>query len=306
MRWAKHLKNWLIKENVNHVHVVPHNGIDFIAAGQCARELNLPLSVSIHDHPRYCFKGQPGISTKLQAFGKVWQQSANRFVISDPMGRELCREFGERPWEVITDGVTSAPLEVRKRSSDQLQIYFMGLFHQGYQENLRALLTARKQIIQEGCPWKIHVRLRCGALPAGLIDPSDEVEVLPFSSQEQVQQDIEDADLLYLPLPFGEDYSDFVRYSLSTKMVTYLGSGRPILLHAPSNSAAAELLLRENAATHLPSLSPNELSKVIRNSIESPHSLQDTASNALRLASAEFDIQVIRSRFWTAIQTNPD
>ncbi len=39
----------------------------------------------------------------------------------------------------------------------------------------------------------------------------------------------------------------FARYSLSTKMVTYAGSGVPILYHGPADSAAYELLNKNNA-----------------------------------------------------------
>ena len=59
---------------------------------------------------------------------------------------------------------------------------------------------------------------------------------------------MESADLLYMPMPFGEAHEKFARYSLSTKMVTYAGSGVPILYHGPATSAAFDLLKRNDAA----------------------------------------------------------
>jgi glycosyltransferase involved in cell wall biosynthesis len=300
-KWTVRLKNWLVQEGVSHLHIVPHSGVDYRAATLCARKLGLPLNMSVHDHPRYCFKGQVGIKSKLRAFGEAWRDSASRFVISEPMGLALCHEFGERSWQIVTDGVNAEPLAPRVTQSEVLNIYFMGLFHQSYQDNLRALLAARTMLHAQGGKKRLRIRLRCGSIPAGLATEQDEVEILPFSTQDQVLRDMEEADLLYLPLPFGEEHADFVRYSLSTKMVTYLGSGRPILLHAPTGSAAADLLLRARAATHLPSNSPEELAGLLGDILKTPELLQGSVSNALRLAQTQFDLQAIHSRFWKAV-----
>lgn len=300
-RWSLRLKNWLLLEGVSHLHVVPHNGVDYRAATLCARSLGIPLSVSVHDHPRYCFKGQCGMEGKLRAFGDAWRDAATRFVISEPMGIALCREFGVRPWQIVTDGVNALPLAPRFIQSEVLSIYFMGLFHQSYQDNLRALLAAQTIIHEQAGTTRLRIRLRCGSIPAGLVTAQSDVEILPFSTQEQVLRDMEEADLLYLPLPFGDEHGDFVRYSLSTKMVTYLGSGRPILLHAPADSAAAELLLRERAAVHAPSNTPTELAGVIGAILSSPESMQESVSNALRLAQTHFDVKEVHSRFWSAV-----
>jgi hypothetical protein len=182
-----------------------------------------------------------------------------------------------------------------------MTIYFMGLFHQSYQDNLRALLAAQTMIQEHFRKTRLRIRLRCDSIPADLVTAQNEVEVLPFATQDQVLRDMEEADLLYLPLPFGEKYTDFVRYSLSTKMVTYLGSGRPILLHAPRDSTAAELLLRERAAAYLPSNTPKEIAIVLGDILKSPGSLNHCVSNALRLAQAKFDAQAIHSRFWNSV-----
>ena len=114
-------------------------------------------------------------------------------------------------------------------------------------ENLRALTRALARRQSERPETKISLIMRCGGLEKG-IDSSFPAHVLPFAGHDTVLEDMTRADLLYLPLPFGEEFEKFTRYSLSTKMVAYLGSGVPILYHGPAESAAARLLLRHGAA----------------------------------------------------------
>ena len=64
----------------------------------------------------------------------------------------------------------------------------------------------------------------------------------------QIERDLENADLLYMPIPFGKEHENFARYSVSTKMVTYAGTGIPILYHGPTNSAAFGILGGNKAA----------------------------------------------------------
>ena len=124
----------------------------------------------------------------------------------------------------------------------------MGLFHMVYERNLRALLDGLKIFEREHPSISVQVTCRCEHIRPQVLDGTKAVTVLPFASEAQVAKDMESADLLYMPLPFGEAYEKFARYSLSTKMVTYAGSGVPILYHGPATSAAYDLLHQNNAA----------------------------------------------------------
>jgi hypothetical protein len=124
------------------------------------------------------------------------------------------------------------------------------------------------------------------------------VTVLPFSNEAQVRQDMESADLLYMPIPFGEAYAKFARYSLSTKMVTYAGSGIPILYHGPADSAAYELLNKNRAAFLLTSLAPEEVARTLTGI--SGSAAADVARNALALAQREFMLADQARKFWGA------
>jgi hypothetical protein len=112
---------------------------------------------------------------------------------------------------------------------------------------------------------------------------------------------MESADLLYMPIPFGEAYEKFARYSLSTKMVTYAGSGVPILYHGPAASAAYDLLSKNNAAILLTTLEPEEIAGALFGLTRQRRA--DIAVNALALAEREFMLVDQTRKFWDAFSS---
>ena len=101
-----------------------------------------------------------------------------------------------------------------------------------------------------------------------------------------------------MPMPFGEAHEKFARYSLSTKMVTYAGSGVPILYHGPVTSAAYDLLKRNDAAIFVTSLVPEEIAETLSGLTAQRRG--EIAANALALAEREFMLVDQTRKFWGA------
>jgi glycosyltransferase involved in cell wall biosynthesis len=284
------------------LHAIPHRALDFYDSYQVALALGLPYFLQVHDDLLYSAQGGVNLSMASSALKEAWAGAQVRFVISRQMGEEYVRRYGPKEFIIITDGIdriADAPVE-RPRSA--LRIYFMGLFHIAYEENLRVLLQAiaRAQAAQPAA--RISVTLRCGQINARDIRQSANVRILPFGSEADVARDLEEADLLYLPLPFGANYEPFVRLSLSTKLVTYLGSGLPILYHGPRSAAVADLLTKNDAAMVETALDADSLAARLVEFQKDPALVRQKTSNALALARRDFTMEAQRARFWNAIK----
>jgi hypothetical protein len=187
----------------------------------------------------------------------------------------------------------------RTARADTLQIYFMGLFHLGYEPNLRALLDALVLLEKRDPKIISNVTCRCEHIRPHVWTDLKPITVLPFGTQEQIEKDLCSADLLYLPMPFGDEHERFARFSISTKMVTYIGSGIPIIYHGPPISAAYELLRREDAAIFLTSLDSREIADALGNLSDD---MRATAvANALRLAARDFMLTDQTRKFWEPV-----
>jgi glycosyltransferase involved in cell wall biosynthesis len=298
--FRRRLKQLCVKLRARAIHVVPHAVLDFAQAHSVARELALPFFVSMHDDLAYT----AGPTTRREqgeaAIRDAWREASACFVISEALGREYCERYGARDYHVVTDGLSALTQPRGDADSNELRIYFMGLFHMVYERNLRALLDGVKIFERQHASIRVRLTCRCEYIRPHVLDGAN-VSILPFSSEAQVRKDMESADLLYMPIPFGEAYENFARYSLSTKMVTYAGSGVPILYHGPAASAAHDLLQKNNAAILLPTLEPEEIAETLAGLTREKRTA--IATNALALAEREFMLVNQTRKFWDAFSS---
>ena len=298
-RLQRRLEKELIRFRATAVHSIPH-GSDFVIAWRISVRLGLRFFVSIHDDLIDTVARSPTARRDLIIFKKIWREADARFVISEPLGVEYSSRYGKRPYEIITDG-TEAFCEPRPCATKRINIYFMGLFHVRYEPNLECLIRAVEILHTRKNSLVALITLRCGKLRSRFKPVGADVRVLPFGTESQVESDFNDADLLYLPLPFGTEDIPFVRFSLSTKMVTYLASGIPILFHGPENSAAHKILSESEAAFVFNSLRPEDLADLIEKIIANPEISHARVANSLKLARLRFRLQDQRARFWSKI-----
>jgi hypothetical protein len=298
-RFARRLRRSVVREGITAMHAVAHSG-DFAAAHRVASELGLPFFLSVHDDPYYTLMGRPEARSALSALKDAWRDAEQRFVISEQMGDVMNQRFGERPYLIVTDGLTEIAGDPRPGGSGPTTGYFMGAFHISYIPNLEAFVRGAA-IWGEGAADAARIVMRSGPLPLPAdLDTRVPVEFREWAPAPVIGQDLEEVDFLYLPLPFGEKHEEFVRYSLSTKLVTYVGSGLPILYHGPREAAACRLLEDAGAAALVTSLDPSKLAAGIARAVAEREEL---ATAALELAHERFDLERIRHRFWAAIDS---
>ena len=298
-RFRQKLRACCVEMGARAIHAVPHGGLDFAEAHTVARELSLPFFLSLHDDLAYTTTAAIPVEKREAAMQRAWNEASGRFIISEPLAEEYCRRYGRRAYHVVTDGLTGLRSPRNGADANALRVYFMGLFHMTYERNLRALLDALTIVKGANPTLSVSMTMRCEHVRPQVIEGAIPVTVLPFADEAQVQRDMETADLLYMPLPFGAEHENFARYSLSTKMVTYVGSGVPILYHGPASSAAFELLQKHNAAVLVPTLAPDEIARSL--APRDHASRQALARNALDLARRQFMLADQTERFWGTI-----
>jgi len=293
--------NKIIAQNrATAVHSIAHACWDTLAAFKAARRNRLPFFLTIHDDPAYCLHGNANQEKLLAGVAECWREAAARFVICEEMGEELCRRWGKQEYLLVTDGLSEMAAQPRSSHPNRLSVYFMGLLHNSYEPNFVALQKALQLIAAQQPGLMVRLILRCGTIrPAAVIHP-ELLQVLPFGSEAQVQTDLNEADVLYQPLSMAQKDWPMNAYSLSTKMITYLGAGLPILFHGPADSAAAKLLSRNNAAIVCGDLEPVQLAQSLTS--VNGAGREQLVLSALQLANRRFRLNDVRERFWNAMK----
>jgi hypothetical protein len=295
--FRRRLKKLCLEKHVTAMHCIAHQ-LDFVPAFAVAKELDIPYFLTVHDHIEY-LRADLSLGSILGALPEVWTGAAHRYVITNELGEEYCRRFGRVKYDVVTDCVTGdlhAPL---KRVPGSLRVYFMGQIHLNYRPNFQALVSALDLLAAERAEDPVGLTLR-GIDSYPLDSRASKVITLPWGSQEDVMHDMDNADLVYLPMPFMDEPKNrlFCRFSLSTKMVTYLDSGLPLIYHGPVNSAAYNLLAAHRAAILITSLDAAEIRAQLQDQLPCSATLVE---NALRLGRKQFTLDHVRQTFWSPI-----
>ena len=297
MRFEARLLHLLIEHHVKLIHLLVAD-YSVVSVRTVASQLRIPYFITIHDYLEYVSRGHPFLKQMVASVAEAWRGAREVFVISEELGQDYSQRFGAREYRIITDGLKSVAEAPIRRPPKSLRIYFMGLFHLAYGPNLRALLDALKIVRSKRPDWDISITCRCGAISVPIQEDDVHANILPFASQREVEKDMLSADLLYQPLPFQEYALPMCKFSMSTKMVTYIGSGLPILYHGPNNAAACRLLVRHKAAVVCTTLDPVAIAKQL---LDTGQRRESIAGNALALARSQFMLNEQQGRFWPPI-----
>jgi hypothetical protein len=218
------------------------------------------------------------------------------------MGEAFCERYGRRPYVVVTDGLESVAADPGGVIPREPLIYFCGSIHLAHWPNFRMLFDAVDRIRRNGV-WLPRIVLRGSSLPDATARGF--VETRPWdATDEEITEEISSADILYLPLPFGSRYAAFTELSQPTKLVTYVGSGRPILYHGPASTAAARTLREAGAANVLDEQDPAQLAGALVRWIESAEPAA-CAARSTALARSRFLRARQQQLFWGAVLGDP-
>jgi glycosyltransferase involved in cell wall biosynthesis len=293
------LESFVRQRGITAIHALADAQISFAIAHRVARRTGARFVLSLWDAPWYKrLRIQSGNRRYFAALQDAWRGADARTAISNEMGEAFCSRYGRRPFVVVTDGLDAVAAEPSGRIPREFTIYFCGSIHLAHWDNFRRLAEAVDRVRRD-TGWLPRIVLRGSTFPAA--SESGFVEARPWDATDaEVTAEAASADILYLPLPFGDRYAAFTGLSLPTKLVTYLGSGRPILYHGPGTTAAARVLRDSDAALLLAEENPARFADALVRWIESSRPAA-CAARALELARSRFMRERQQRLFWDAV-----
>jgi glycosyltransferase involved in cell wall biosynthesis len=295
----RELEAFVRQRGIAAIHALADAHISFAIAHRVARRTGARFVLSLWDAPWYKrLRVQAGNRRYFRALGEAWRDADARTVISAEMGSAFCSRYGRKPFVVVTDGLASLAADPIQTIPSEFTIYFCGSIHLAHWDNFRILAEAVDRV-RRSHAWRPRIVLRGSTFPGA--SESDFVDTRPWDATDaEVTAEVAAADILYLPLPFGDRYAAFTGLSLPTKLVTYLGSGRPILYHGPAETAAAGVLRDAGAALLLAEQDPVRLADALVRWVESSRPAA-CAARALELARARFTRERQQRLFWEAV-----
>jgi glycosyltransferase involved in cell wall biosynthesis len=105
------------------------------------------------------------------------------------------------------------------------------------------------------------------------------------------------ADVLFLGLSLSSEHPAIVRTATPARLVEYMASGRPVLVHAPAGSHVAEYARREDFAEVVDDADPEALLAGLRRVLEDPEVSARRATRARSLAVERHDAVKVGAAF---------
>jgi glycosyltransferase involved in cell wall biosynthesis len=116
--------------------------------------------------------------------------------------------------------------------------------------------------------------------------------LLPFQTAEDFPKALASADVLIAVLE-----PDAARYSVPSKVLSYMTAGRPILAAIPAENLAARTIIAASSGVVVDPKNPVELRHLARSLVEDEDRRNRLGTAALAYARANFEINTIASRF---------
>lgn len=200
---------------------------------------------------------EPAGKRQLDALRDRFQYARIRIAISDKMAAAYEARYG-CSFQVAHNGAGESLFTTRRHRNDSAFIIrYVGSIHplEYNDSNYWAIESVARAValIAETMPNLRFELFGGGSMTRRTIERNPlpgPVSYCPSVDQSELFPLLVNADLLILPLCFGESGAARQQYSFSTKLPEYLGSGTPTLVYGPAENATVEYCIK-NGLNHV-------------------------------------------------------
>jgi glycosyltransferase involved in cell wall biosynthesis len=177
----------------------------------------------------------------------------------------------------------------------EVRIVYTGAIYYVHYDAFRNLLAAIEQTGRNRVMLHIYTGESHSKLESeGIRGPVIYHDHLKLSDALKVQMQ---ADILFLSLAFESSNQEIVKTSSPGKMGEYLASGRPVLVHAPSDSFVSWYFREHDCGVVVDERDIDALANAINGIIESKELRNRLVAKALLCAREDFDLASARAKF---------
>ena len=214
-----------------------------------AKECKLKYIIQFYDSISWWFQANciDGFTQRrvMKEYGRMLKESYCFIGASDEMAKDYSKKYGCNKSVGIVMPFDKGNSYSQKKDRDD-DIFVIAISGQLYaRSTIASLMDALTQMDWQCNGKQIIFRIYgpevifCGL-------KNVRIEYRGWIDQEQLLNELNEADLLYCPYRFDEDFREVASYSFPGKLSTYMKTGVPILVHAPDYSTIARFIRCNN------------------------------------------------------------
>jgi glycosyltransferase involved in cell wall biosynthesis len=302
---ARQIANILRQEKCAGVIGCSGDIFDFPAAFVASKLARLPFYAYMFDY--YSFQSVIDIHRKICVFlERVILQNATKVIVPNDFLGECYRvRYGvdyttvHNPLEL---GATIATqVKPWPAQYGEIRLVYTGQVYEAQFDALSALVQALELLGRSDIRLYIYTAQPIETIQAhGICGP---VVFHPHQPPERVRELQQEADVLFLPLGFNTPYPEIIKTSAPSKMGEYLASGRPILVHVPSDSFVSWYFKKYECGAVVDQENPALLAEAIREISENPIYREKLVRNAKLRAEMDFEFTKVQTQFISLLNT---
>lgn len=223
-------------------------------------------------------------------------KNADKIIVTNKGTKEFYRQrYGDKIADKIVVIYNSTlpdpylPLLTPYQPKPPYTILFTGNIYWPQISSLKNLIKALDQLPDLDIQLKLYAPNPPEYLKSiGIDSPKIQLSVAPNSEMPKIQSQ---ADILFLPLAWNTQSPDIINTATPGKLTEYLIAGRPILIHAPSESYLVKYAKENQFAVVIDEENIIALSTAIRQLLTEPNLAQQLIDNAKQTFFAHHDLQ---------------
>lgn len=303
-RTARDLSDFIRQNSIRNLLVVPVSPWILSTAlmvHKKHRDLNLIVFIMDDWQGHHESYGLPFSSRRRRLLSEAIARANRRFAVSREMAAHYEEVFGVN-WEVAHNGISEESIATPKRDvATPTKVLLAGDVNVFRFDAVLAFAEALERHKHRGATLPELTIL--GDVAEEYRRPLSRLSVVKLPGRQTHSfclSAMAAADLLYLPLAFSQRAVRISLFSLPTKLPEYLASGKPMLVHAPKESAVYQLAERYDLKPRLASIEAKSLDTFVAGWLEGKLTDLANAEKAKLALTQEFNLQKLATTFQSA------
>lgn len=253
-----------------------------ILAEYISKKMNIPIVVHHFDNVMQ--------TAKLKVlhnfiYNKIQRRMFTGFVISEQMKYQYEKKYGFK-YKILMNSIY--PNNKPSYRTEKIEkIMYAGGLHLNRAKSLQIVEKCIERINLEN-DSNVHLEIYTLDMETAKKYFSNNTILNAALPQEELIKKYQDAHILLHVEPFEQEFFDYLKYSLSTKLPEYLNAGKPILCFVPEFTSVHELISKNNLGYAVST--EEEVYKALKDIIKGKAICAEYVNNACEYARQNYSV----------------
>lgn len=303
---SQDLKKWITNYKPDVIYTILGSLPVMDLVLKVSQQFNLPIVTHLMDEgvvdPKFTGFFSEIVNYRYKnILDKIVKNSSIRMGICKKMAEAYSHRFGVK-FSYFHNGIMANKIQKMNTNKDRPIICYTGsILPQAQLESLKEMALLIAKLADYKMDIELHIYTpdfhSCYLKTSEFSHPN--VILKPTIIDDELYlKTLNQSSVLFLPVNFDAHSIHFIKYSMPTKVPSYLASGTPILVYGPQGVAQVDYALEEGWAKVVSQKDSQLLEESLKDMLAKDELNQSLVAIAHACVLKNHDLEKIRSKFW--------